>query len=105
MLGPEAGEGELEGRSVAQTVHVRVDAGHEALGDAAHPRAVARPLDVQVAAVAGDEPGQPVALHPVGAEQLREPALGLPPPQLHLEEPVLGLHVALGEEQVVFVAA
>ena len=36
----------------------------------------------------------------VGADELAQPARGDVAPQVHLEEPVLGVHVSLGPEQV-----
>ena len=41
----------------------------------------------------------------LGPEHLGEASLGRTPPEIHLEQPVLRLHEALREEQIVLVCA
>ena len=47
--------------------------------------------------------GAPVVGERLGPEDLRETTLMPPPPHLHLPEPVLRHHVALGAEEIVVV--
>ncbi|SPF35622.1 hypothetical protein SBA4_1720003 [Candidatus Sulfopaludibacter sp. SbA4] len=102
--GPEAGgvagDCELGGKLARERANVRVDAVGEGGDDEAGVGAVGGPLGVPIA-VKGDGAGQLVALDGGGAEDFSEFAGADAPPQIDLEQAVLGGDVALGEEEIV----
>ena len=103
VSGSQPASGELLRHAHARFGHPRVDAGDERLGNRLDAGAVARPVGGPVSVVLNPACRR-VALHEVQPEHLRQAALHGPPPEVHLEEPVLRLHVALREKEIVFVA-
>ena len=78
---------------------VRVHAAHVGLDDRLAARVIAIELVVQVAAELV-QPRAAIARQLAAAEDLRDRAGRLPPPDLELEQPIPRGGVALGEEQV-----
>ena len=95
-----AGDVEFFGKIGVRDRNPRVDTRDEARRDLPGIGRVTLPIGFLVAAVA-HQPRHPVARHVVGSEDLRQPALRRPPPEIDLEEPVLRLDESLREEQIV----
>ena len=74
----------------------------ERLGDRLHAGSVTRPVGSDVPVVLNAARHR-IALDEVQPEHLRQPALRGPAPEVHLEQPVLRLHEALREKQIVLV--
>ena len=100
QLGFPAGQHEFLRRTLARGRGPGVDAADEGRHNPFGVGAVACPLRVEIPAVL-HAPRHRVALGEVGPQHFRQTALGRPPPQIQLKQPILRLHEPLGEEQIV----
>ena len=93
-------EQELLGGPLARDRDPGVHAAHERGHDRLRIRSVAQPLGVGIAAVL-HAPRHRVALDEVRTEHLGQAALRGSPPEIHLKQPILGLHESLREKEIV----
>ena len=99
-LGTVSGHGELLRQLLANRRNLGIDAGDETRGNPARVRRVALPFRVHVTAIP-HEARDAIAVDVVRTENLGEPPLSRPAPQIDLEQPVLRLDKTLCEEEIV----